>query len=60
MIGRIVGINYRTLEPELLLTLYWVPNPIIGKLHQLKEILSVLLLLVWTKNMLETWACCHH
>ena len=25
MIGRIVGINYRTLEPELLLTLYWAP-----------------------------------
>ena len=56
MIGRIVGINYRTLEPELLLTLYWVPNPIIGKLHRLKEILLVLLLLllVWTNNMLET------
>lgn len=25
MIGRIVGINYRTLEPELLLTLSWAP-----------------------------------
>ena len=25
MIGRIVRINYRTLEPELLLTLSWAP-----------------------------------